>query len=167
VLAAAAPRQPSHASRKAINTAIYRDQIAELERDLASGALSQADYASAPRRLERRVLEDVADDGAAPAAPRRLPRTALALAVALPAAAVAVLVLGTPAALDPAAVQKASRPPPPKSRKWSRPRRQARENPDNPQGWAMLGRSYKVMGRFDDAARPSTRPARRWKPNPN
>jgi hypothetical protein len=34
------------ASRKAINTAIYRDQLAELERDLASGALSQADYAA-------------------------------------------------------------------------------------------------------------------------
>ena len=47
------------ASRKAINTAIYRDQLAELERDLASGVLSQADYGSARDELERRVLEDV------------------------------------------------------------------------------------------------------------
>ena len=46
------------ASRKAINTAIYRDQLAELERDLASGVLSQADYGSARDELERRVLED-------------------------------------------------------------------------------------------------------------
>ena len=65
------------ASRKAINTAIYRDQLAELERDLASGVLSQADYGSARDELERRVLEDVAIDEAAPAGntPRRLPRT--------------------------------------------------------------------------------------------
>ena len=55
------------ASRKAINTAIYRDQLAELDRDLASGALSQADYASARSEIERRVLEDVAGDPAAPA----------------------------------------------------------------------------------------------------
>lgn len=77
------------ASRKAINTAIYRDQLAELERDLASGVLSQADYGSARDELERRVLEDVAAAevaDAAPLTPRRLPRTALALAVTLPLA---------------------------------------------------------------------------------
>jgi cytochrome c-type biogenesis protein CcmI len=37
--------------------------MADLERDLASGTLSRDDYATARDELERRVLEDVADDG--------------------------------------------------------------------------------------------------------
>ena len=148
-------RQATHASRKAINTAIYRDQMAELERDLASGALSQADHAAARDELERRVLEDVAaDDAAAPAeAPRRLSRTAAVLAVALPVAAISLyFVLGTPAALDPTAQQAA--PTADEIEKMvATLAAKLEKNPDNPQGWVMLGRSYKALGRFDDAAR--------------
>ena len=40
-------RQAGHASRKAINTAIYRDQMVDIDRDLASGALTEADHAIA------------------------------------------------------------------------------------------------------------------------
>jgi cytochrome c-type biogenesis protein CcmH len=145
------------ASRKAINTAIYRDQLAELERDLASGVLSQADYGSARDELERRVLEDVAAAevaDAAPLTPRRLPRTALALAVTLPlAAAVLYVVLGTPAALDPAARRRPAGLRRRDRKDGRRPRRQARKDPGNLEGWAMLGRSYMVTGRFADAAK--------------
>ncbi|KAB2968397.1 c-type cytochrome biogenesis protein CcmI, partial [Zoogloea sp.] len=49
-------------SRQSINTAIFRDQLAELDRDLASGAVSASDHATAREELERRVLEDVAAD---------------------------------------------------------------------------------------------------------
>ena len=146
----------THASRQAINTAIYRDQLAELDRDLASGALSQADYASARSEIERRVLEDVAGDPAAPAeAPRRLPRTALGLAVSLPLAAVALyFALGNPAALDPAASQQGAEPSAAEVEKMvAALATKLEQNPDNPEGWVMLGRSYKVMGRFDDAAK--------------
>ncbi|MBS0345515.1 MAG: c-type cytochrome biogenesis protein CcmI [Proteobacteria bacterium] len=152
-------RQASHASRKALNTAIYRDQMAELERDLASGALSAADHATARDELERRVLEDLADDSAEPAeAPRRLPRTAIALGLALPAAAVLLyLVLGTPAALDPAAVQASNSEQMPTQAEVEKMvatlAAKLEKEPDNPKGWVMLGRSYKVMGRLDEAAR--------------
>jgi len=148
-------RQATHASRKAINTAIYRDQMAELERDLASGALSQADHAAARDELERCVLEDVAaDDAATPAeAPRRISRTAAVLALALPVAAISLyFVLGTPAALDPTAQQAA--PTADEIEKMvATLAAKLEKNPDNPQGWVMLGRSYKALGRFDDAAR--------------
>ncbi|NTV97484.1 MAG: c-type cytochrome biogenesis protein CcmI, partial [Thiobacillus sp.] len=94
-------RHTASTSRKALNTAIYRDQMAELDRDLASGTVSRDDHATAREELERRVLEDVADDGDTPSAARRLPRTALALGITLPAAAVALyFVLGNPAAMD-------------------------------------------------------------------
>lgn len=145
----------AHASRQAINSAIYRDQFAELERDLASGALSEADYASARDELERRVLEDVAADGAAAPAEthRRLPRTALALGVVLPAAAVALyFVLGTPAALDPTARQGTEPTAAEVEKMVASLAAKLEKSPDNPEGWVMLGRSYKVLGRFAEAA---------------
>lgn len=152
-------RQANHASRKALNTAIYRDQMAELERDLASGALSAADHATARDELERRIIEDLADDGAEAAAePRRLPRTAIALGLALPAAAILLyLVLGTPAALDPAALQASNSEQMPTQAEVEKMvaslAAKLEKEPDNPKGWVMLGRSYKVMGRLDEAAR--------------
>jgi cytochrome c-type biogenesis protein CcmH len=149
-------RPGAGASRKAINTAIYRDQLAELERDLASGVLSQADYGSARDELERRVLEDVAaaDGGRRPPLPRRLPRTALALAVTLPlAAAVLYVVLGTPAALDPAAREGQQASAAEIEKMVDALAAKLEKDPGNPEGWAMLGRSYKVTGRFDDAAK--------------
>ena len=148
-------RHNASTSRKAINTAIYRDQMAELDRDLASGAVAPDDHATARDELERRVLEDVADDSAAPVtAPRRLPRTALALGAALPAAALALYFsLGNPAALDPSA-QKSVAPTAAEVEKMVATLAEKLEkNPGNLQGWVMLGRSYKVMGRFDEAAR--------------
>ena len=148
-------RQAGHASRKAINTAIYRDQMVDIDRDLANGALTEADHAIARDELERRVLEDVADDAPTTAnAPRRLPRTALVLSAALPVAAVALyFVLGTPAALDPAVQQNASPTAAEVEKMVATLAARLEQNPNNPEGWVMLGRSYKAMGRFDEAAR--------------
>lgn len=148
-------RQAGHASRKAINTAIYRDQMVDIDRDLANGALTEADHAIARDELERRVLEDVADDAPTTAnAPRRLPRTALVLSAALPVAAVALyFVLGTPAALDPAVQQNATPTAAEVEKMVATLAARLEQNPNNPEGWVMLGRSYKAMGRFDEAAR--------------
>ena len=148
-------RSGDGASRRAINTAIYRDQLADLERDLASGTLSQADYAGAREEIERRVLEDVATDTApTDTAPRRLPRTALALAVTLPlAAALLYVVLGTPAALDPAARQGPQASAAEIEKMVATLAARLEKDPGNLEGWAMLGRSYLVTGRLAEAAK--------------
>ncbi len=148
-------RSGDGASRRAINTAIYRDQLADLERDLASGTLSQADYAGAREEIERRVLEDVAADTApTDTAPRRLPRTALALAVTLPlAAALLYVVLGTPAALDPAARQGPQASAAEIEKMVATLAAKLEKDPGNLEGWAMLGRSYLVTGRLAEAAK--------------
>lgn len=148
-------RSGDGASRRAINTAIYRDQLADLERDLASGTLSQADYAGAREEIERRVLEDVAADTTpTDTAPRRLPRTALALAVTLPlAAALLYVVLGTPAALDPAARQGPQASAAEIEKMVATLAARLEKDPGNLEGWAMLGRSYLVTGRLAEAAK--------------
>lgn len=148
-------RENTSASRRAINAAIFRDQMTDLERDLAAGTLSRTDYATARDELERRVLEDVADDGSPAAeAPRRLPRTAIGLGLSLPAAAVALyFVLGNPAALDPAARQGGMPSQAEVEKMVATLAAKLEKNPENQQGWAMLGRSYKVMGRLEEAGK--------------
>src|SRR5512134_2210160 len=47
------------------NRSIYRDQLAELERDLSLGTLDQAQYQAARAELQRRVLEEVGSEGVA------------------------------------------------------------------------------------------------------
>jgi len=157
-------RRPASAefSRRQLNAAIYRDEFAELERDLAEGALAQGDFEQAQAELQRRLLEDSANTAesatAAPAVPagRSLPTI---LALALPLGAVLLyLALGNPAGINP--------PPPPQQftaddieRMVAGLAAKLEKEPENHQGWAMLARSYKAMGRLDDAVRAYERAA--------
>jgi cytochrome c-type biogenesis protein CcmH len=139
-------------SRKQLNAAIYRDELAEIERDLAEGSLTQADYDTAYAELQRRLIEDSAQEAAAattaPAGSSAMPAM---LGIALPLCAILLyLALGNPAALNP---------PPPEQRfsadeierMVSGLAAKLEKEPDNLQGWAMLARSYKAMGRLPDA----------------
>lgn len=150
-------RAQGHASRKATNSAIYRDQLADLERDYQAGALSDTDYAQAREELERRILEDLREEAQPAAAPaRRLPRTALALVLGLPLAAFALYfgAFGTPAGLNPQAAQAQQGPTAAEVEAMvAKLAAKLEQDPNNPRGWAMLARSYKAMGRFDEAER--------------
>jgi cytochrome c-type biogenesis protein CcmH len=53
--------------RERSNVAIYRDQFAELERDLRDGVLDQEQYEQGRAELQRRLLEDIALGEGAPA----------------------------------------------------------------------------------------------------
>lgn len=141
-------------SRDAINVAVYRDQLRELEADLRAGTLAQEQYEKARREIEARLLQDVGGAGAAAAKPRSR-AAAVTLGIAIPACALAVyLVVGNPRALAPegdgtgahglteqqvvALVDRLAA--------------RLRDNPEDGEGWVMLGRSYLVLGRFKEAA---------------
>ena len=135
-------KQPE-VSRGAANVSIYRDQLRELDGDLASGVLAQADYERARSELEARLLEDVVEE---PALRRRNARSltvALALAVPLCAAAVYIAV-GNPAAIDSPAVQLQT--------KVARLAAHLGKNPDDSAGWKLLGQAYASLERFPEAA---------------
>ncbi|MDP1653956.1 MAG: c-type cytochrome biogenesis protein CcmI [Rhodocyclaceae bacterium] len=141
-------------SHRQLNAAIYRDQFAELERDRSEGILAQADYDQARAELQRRLLEDSQADATAPvaAAPagRAMP---IALALSLPLGAILLyLVLGSPAALNPAPHQQRLNPDDIEKMVGGFAAKLEKE-PENYKGWAMLARSYKSMGRFPEAAR--------------
>ncbi|MDI6748885.1 MAG: c-type cytochrome biogenesis protein CcmI [Rhodocyclaceae bacterium] len=146
------------ASRREINAAIYRDELAELDRDLATGELSQADYDAAKTELQRRLLEDSqAEAGVAGAGSPPSRATAVALAITLPlGAALLYALLGNPAALNAqasAAMHQQQFSPAEIERLVSDFAAKLENEPENYKGWAMLGRSYKALGRFPEAVR--------------
>ena len=139
-------------SRKAANLAVYRDQLKELDAELAAGKIAAADHQRAREELQARMLEDVDASAAAEAAPRRAGRgAALAVGIAVPVLALAVYAfVGAPDGLSPHEA------PGPFSEAQveamvERLAAKMRENPDDADGWKMLGRSYAVLGRFADA----------------
>jgi cytochrome c-type biogenesis protein CcmH len=145
----------AEASRAAINAGIYRDQLAELERDFAAGSLTQADYEEGRKELQRRLLEDAGGGDAAGAKARPARKSALAIGLALPiAAALIYFALGNMAGLSP----ESAKPPKVSAKEIedmvARLAARMEQNPDgDPKGWVMLARSYKAMGRYEEATR--------------
>lgn len=148
--------------RDAANAAFHREQLAELDRERASGTISEAAFAESRREIERRLLEDVpAGPAPAPSAPgavlRPAPRgLALALGVLVPAVAVGgYLWLGAPAALDPMARIPAERAhqitPEQVAAMVERLVSRLERNPEDREGWTMLARSRIALGQYDEA----------------
>lgn len=145
-------RQARGGSRHALNTAIYRDQLAEIEKDRVSGELNETDYQEARAELQRRLLDDAGADDDAPTASGHPKRTLVALLVTLPLAAAGLYAwLGNPAALDPMTRRDFTQADIEKMVAGLAARLE--QEPDNHQGWLMLARSYKAMGRLDQAER--------------
>ena len=143
-------RGPSGLSHQQLNAAIYRDQFARLEQDRADALLTEADYLQARSELQRRVLEDVTNEPGA--AMQAVPRKTLwALGLTLPLAVGALyMALGSPATLDPNGPQRRATAQD-IDRMVEGLARKLEKEPDNLQGWVMLGRSYKMLGRNQEA----------------
>jgi cytochrome c-type biogenesis protein CcmH len=143
------------AERKEANLIIFRDQLAELERERTEGTLAEKDFEQAKNELQRRLLEELEVEpsmAGASNAPAR--KTAIGIIALLPILALAgYTLLGTPKALDPSQTQPAPQVTPDQILGMvQKLAEKVRANPDDLKGWLMLARSYKTLGRFDDAA---------------
>lgn len=142
------------------NVAVYRDQLAEAERDLAADLITQDRFDQLKAEIQRRVLEDTAaapaSQAASAAAGQPSRRTAWVLLLVLPLASVATyLALGRPDAARPVAAAEAAA-----EHQVTAEQIQAmvqtladrlKAKPDDVEGWQMLARSYAAMGRPTDA----------------
>lgn len=137
---------------------VYRDQLAELDRDLAAGTLRAEDHAASCAELQRRLLED-ADGRPARTAVTPAGRTSRALVIALPLLAAALYAwLGTPAALTPQAAPAPQQATPDVTqaqvdKMLADLAARAEANPGDTRAWTMLARSYRLLGRLPDSAR--------------
>ena len=145
-----APRAAA-ASTGEVNAGVYRDQIDELDRDLAAGTLSQADHAQARAELQRRLLDDAAvGDGSVNTSPFGMRRTAWLLVIVMPLAAAGLYGwLGSPEALDPVARRAPTQQDVEKMVTDLAARME--KNPSDTKGWVVLARSYRAMGRLPQA----------------
>lgn len=146
--------------REAFDREVYRDQLDELERDRARSLINDAQAEAAKAEIARRMLA-TAEKGAAattPVAPRSARVLAVLLALVLPLGALSVYGLyGRP---DLPAQPLASRnleqerggPPKTVLAAMDKLKAQLAENPNDLQGWLILGQAYAKMGRNADAA---------------
>ncbi len=165
-------RPPGLGARAAFDMEVYRDQIAEIGRDLERGLLTGREAADARTEISRRLLAadrqmtdhaggdggDDGDDGAAPADAGRAGPTVAAIAVLVPVAAVALyLAIGSPWLTQsaPGGGIIAGRSDGPDDAGMAalveELGRKLRERSDDAEGWALYARSLAGLGRTDAA----------------
>lgn len=153
-------RRPGE-SRDGSDLAVYRDQLAEIDRDLAAGLIGGAEAEAARVEVSRRLLAaaESADAGAAAVrqgAQWRRRAAALAVLVLMPAGALTLyLALGSPSLPGaPLAMRKAQAP---ETRSLESLVAQVEahlaNNPEDGRGWDVIAPVYMRAGRFTDAVR--------------
>ena len=134
-------------ARAALNAEVYRDQLLELDRELADGVMSAEQHAIARAELDRRALSEAAVPAAAadgaPAVRRGRWLTSGMLALVPVLAFAGYLSLGNPAALNPPDQQFLEM--------VDALAEKMKANPDDAQGWVMLARAYQITGRMPES----------------
>lgn len=153
------------ADRADFDLEVYRDQLAELERDVARGVVSPEQAVSAKAEIGRRMLAVAntrAGEGVAETAPTVNPKRSRVLAVLIAAiipmgALTLYLPLGNPdlparpfASRD--LDRERNRPPESVLKAVAALREQLKQNPDDARGWGILGRALARMGEWKEAA---------------
>ncbi|MDP2431071.1 MAG: c-type cytochrome biogenesis protein CcmI [Pseudomonadota bacterium] len=149
------------AARRDINIAVYQDQMKEMESDRASGLLNEAQYQAGKLELEGRLAEDAlvkTDSVMAPVASRRLGFT---LAGVLPVAAFGLyFLMGNPMSLisiaeaqaNPAMAESGVVPGEHDVMKMiQQVEEKTKTDPNDVAAWAMLGKTYAVVGHWPEA----------------
>ena len=140
---------------------VYRDQMAEIERDLERGTIQAAEAEAARTEIGRRILAAAppGDTAAAARPPERPSRiTALALMILLPLVSLSgYLILGSPDV----AIQPFAERPNAATKPEEAPQKvldavahlaeRLKSEPGNLEGWVLLAQSYNKLGQPADA----------------
>ncbi len=154
------PRQVESIAYKDSNLALYEEKRKELDSDLVTGLIQQNEYKSAREELDRELLADIPEDSRDNAAelfgakPKRKPALALFIAMFVPAAALVMYMqLGMHAATE--EFQHANGGQQEKAMSVADMtallEQRLQQQDGDATAWAMLGRAYKHLGRFDEA----------------
>ncbi|CAM3721315.1 c-type cytochrome biogenesis protein CcmI [Polynucleobacter antarcticus] len=142
----------SETSRREMNTAIYREELDKLESDRTSGVVDSASYEQIHAEMRQRLFQDTneADDLSVLRSPKKTMIGVGIFVVALSAVfyflwggAFQIAEQNSPNPMSQESVEKMVNEFAAKMEK----------DPENLQGWAMLARSYRILGRNADAAK--------------
>ena len=153
--------------RDSTNVSIYRDQLSELDNDLRNDILNQEQYNQSKSELQQRMMLDMPAESSVSVVTRinskRSIATSVVLTLLIPILAISLyLFLGNTKALlpQPAAEQMELVDGPITSEDDAHQEissmvdnlvKRLETEPDNIEGWNMLGRTYAIMGRFEEA----------------
>ena len=147
--------------KEAANVEVYRDQLTELDADLAKGVITAAQYQLDRDEIERRLLDDVATPAADSkvisqnATPAKAPVYAVAFGIPV-VAVVLYLMLGHSAAItgatESARTQPAGMTQAGIEANVAALAKRLEQNPDDAQGWSMLARSYLNFEKYSEAS---------------
>ncbi len=153
-----------------VNVTVYRDQLIELDRDLQNDILSQEQYNKSKQELQQRMLQDIPEsEGEAIKKSKKTKKIyniamSTVITMTLPLAAIFLyLELGDTRGLLPQAqlanatqMQGAGGESPAGHDNFSSVVEnliaRLSDNPDDIEGWVMLGRTYAIMGRYNEAS---------------
>lgn len=145
-------RETDDVSRKGLNVSVYRDQLQELDNDLANGLINQEEYEQAKQEIEQGLLDDVAapDDQVKSVAGSST--SAIIIALFLPLfAGFLYFELGAPHALNDEEISATS------LQFQSQDqlkeivqdlRKAVTEDPEDGETWTILARAHLMLGEF-------------------
>lgn len=151
-------------------TAVYRDHKRQVEADLASGAITPEERDAALAELTQRFGQELAQtrEAAMHVGGRARWVAAIALVACVPVVAgVLYFSLGNPTAMN-APTAAASHNPADDAQMVAivdQLAKRLQANPEDGEGWALLGRSYRVLNRYDAAVMAYTEASKRLPPN--
>ena len=139
-------------SRRQMNAAIYRDELEKLEAERITGTINVQEYEMSHAEMRQRLFQDTTeeDDRAIMGSPTK---TVIGICLFIALVSVGLYVfLGDGVRVAQQTSQK------PVSQEAVQKMvaefaAKMEKEPDNLKGWAMLARSYRILGRTDDAAK--------------
>lgn len=151
------------ASQREVSLQIHRDQLVELQKDRAERVISQEQYESGKREIERRVLDETASLDAAETTPRSGRWVGAVVALGVPAIALGLyLKLGNLDGLDPAPAAEVAQGEQGDGHSITPQQIEAmvgqlveklKQDPENTEDWRMLARANVFMQRYGEAAK--------------
>jgi cytochrome c-type biogenesis protein CcmH len=148
----------SHPQNDGTEAAVYKDQLAEIDRDVSAGLINLPEAEAARIEISRRLLAAADHQRDPPSAPNiRLRRAAAVIAlVGLPVVAVALYYpLGSPRLEDFPLAQRTRTPDAtqPLDDLVAQVEQHLEKNPNDGRGWSVLAPVLARLGRYDDAIR--------------
>lgn len=158
--------QQENMEHDAINISVYRDQLAELTRDLENDILTQEQYEKSKQELQQRMLQDIpGGEKMAIKESKKMHNIALSTVITLTFPLVAVLLyllIGDTRGLLPqaqlanATQMKRGGESPAGHDNFSSVLEnliaRLNKDPEDIEGWIMLGRTYAIMERYNEAS---------------
>jgi len=146
------------ADRGQFDRAVYRDQLREVERDLARGVLNPAEADSARLEIQRRLLGVVTDTPRQTALAKRDPKLAVGIGVLLICGSAGLYIqLGSPSLPDVPFASRSNRAGAADAghveirTAAARLAEQLRNDPNNAQGWLLYARAESLLSNWQNA----------------